>query len=69
MSDVSFKFFGVFCFSVLCFGLGTFLVGVLISSFGDSDCIFPVAWLVGTIVFGIAMALHMDEAEEDNGTD
>lgn len=56
MSDVSFKAFGVFCFSVICFGLGTAVAGEILS-FGESDCVFAVAWLIGTIVFGIAMAV------------
>lgn len=55
MSDL-FKSFGVFCFSVLCFGFGTAITGEILS-FGESDCIFPVAWLVGTVVFGIAMVV------------
>lgn len=67
MSDVSFKSFGVFCFSVLCFGLGTLIFGVM-ASFGDNDCVFPIAWLVGTVVFWIAMmfAYGDPEVEEDN---
>ena len=56
MSDISFKAFGVFCFSVICFGLGTVIAGEILSS-GDSDSVFFVAWLIGTIVFGIAMAV------------
>lgn len=67
MIDMSFKSFGVFCFSVLCFGLGTLTMGVLFS-FGCNDCVFSIAWLVGIVVFGIIMAFeHGDiEAEEDN---
>ncbi len=67
MIDISFKSFGVFCFSVLCFGLGTLIIGVLFS-FGYNDCIFPIAWLVGTIVFGIAMIFVYGyvEAEEES---
>lgn len=56
MSDISFKAFGVFCFSVICFGLGTLIAGELLS-FGDADSVFVGAWLVGTIVFGIAMVV------------
>lgn len=56
MSDISFKALGVFCFSVVCFGVGTFLAGVLISG-GDDDVVLAGAWLIGTIVFGIAMAV------------
>lgn len=56
MSDVSFKSFGVFCFSVLCFGLGTLIIGEM-ASYGNEDCVFPVAWLVGSIIFGIAMVV------------
>lgn len=66
MVDISLKFFGVFCFSVLCFGLGTLIIGVLFS-FGYNDCIFPIAWIVGTIVFGIAMMFvygHVEAVEE-----
>lgn len=67
MIDISFKSFGVFCFSVLCFGLGTLIIGVLFS-FGYSDCIFSIAWLVGIIVFGIVMMFEYGDAEveEDN---
>ena len=67
MIDISFKSFGVFCFSVLCFGLGTLIIGVLFS-FGYNDYIFSIAWLVGTIVFGIIMMFeHRDaEAEEES---
>lgn len=54
MSDISFKAFGVFCFSVICFGLGTLIVGALLS-FGEDE--FVGAWLIGTIVFGIAMVI------------
>lgn len=56
MSGVSFKYFGVFCFSVICFGLGTLIAGEILS-FGDSDSMFFVAWLVGTLVSGIAMVV------------
>jgi hypothetical protein len=56
MSEISFKAFGVFCFSVICFGLGTGIAGALLS-FGDGDSMFFVAWLVGTVVFGIAMVV------------
>lgn len=69
MIDTSFKSFGVFCFSILCFGLGTLIVGVLFSC-GYSGYVFPIAWLVGTIVFGIIMMFeHGDvEEEKDNAT-
>lgn len=56
MSDVSFKAFGVFCFSIICFGLGTVIVGEIVSC-GDDDGVFCVAWLIGTIIFGIAMVI------------
>ena len=56
MSGEEFKAFGVFCFSVICFGLGTAIAGIILSS-GDNDSVFFVAWLIGTIVFGIAMAV------------
>ncbi len=56
MSDMAFKAFGIFCFSVICFGLGTFLAGAL-ASCGDGDGVFFVAWLIGSITFGIAMAI------------
>lgn len=56
MSSMAFKAFGVFCFSIICFGVGTFLAGVLISG-GDSDNIFILAWFIGCITFGIAMAI------------
>lgn len=56
MSDESFKALCVFCFSVICFGLGTGIAGALLS-FGDGDSMFFVAWLVGTITFGIAMVI------------
>ena len=56
MSSMAFKAFGVFCFSVICFGVGTVIAGEILS-FGDSDSVFFVAWLAGTIVFGIAMAI------------
>ena len=56
MSDISFKAFGVFCFSVICFGLGTLIAG-LILSFGNDDSVFIAAWIVGTIIFGIAMVI------------
>lgn len=64
MIDMSFKSFGVFCFSVLCFGLGTLIMGVMFS-FGYNNCIFPIAWLVGTIVFGIIMMFEHGDTEED----
>lgn len=54
MSDESFKAFGVFCFSVICFGGGTAIAGTLLS-FGDDE--FVGAWLIGTITFGIAMVI------------
>lgn len=57
MSDVSFKAFGVFCFSVICFGLGTAIAGEILSFGGDDDSVFFVAWLIGSIIFGIAMAI------------
>jgi hypothetical protein len=56
VSNISFKAFGVFCFSVIRFGFGTFLAGVLMSC-GEDDCVFPIAWLVGSVVFGIAMVV------------
>lgn len=56
MSDMAFKAFGIFCFSVICFGFGTVIAGVLISG-GDSDNILFSAWLIGVITFGIAMAV------------
>lgn len=52
MSDESFKALCVFCFSVICFGLGTG-----IAAFSDSDSVFFIAWLIGTITFGIAMVV------------
>lgn len=55
MSSMEFKAFGVFCFSVLCFGGGTAIVGMLASS--DDDSIFFTAWLTGAIIFGIAMVI------------
>ena len=65
MIDVSFKSFGVFCFSALCFGLGTLIMGALFSC-GYRGYIFPIAWLVGTIVFGFIMAFeHGDIKEEE----
>ena len=66
MSDVNFKSFGVFCFSVLCLGLGSLIIGVMFS-FGFNDYIFPIAWIVGIIVFGIAMVFVYEDEEEDNG--
>jgi uncharacterized membrane protein YedE/YeeE len=57
MSDVSFKAFGVFCFSVICFGGGTAIAGMLASCDGDSDETFLLAWLIGSITFGIAMVI------------
>ena len=56
MSSEGFKAFGVFCFSVICFGLGTGIAGAVLS-FGDSDSVFFIAWLIGTITFGIAMMI------------
>ena len=56
MNGEEFKAFGVFCFSVICFGLGTGIAGALLS-FGDGDSMFFVAWLIGTITFGIAMVI------------
>jgi len=56
MNGEEFKAFGVFCFSVICFGLGTVIAGEILS-FGDGDSVFFVAWLIGTITFGIAMAV------------
>ena len=55
MSEIGFKAFGVFCFSVICFGLGTLIAGEILS-FGDGD-VFVGAWLIGTIIFGIAMVI------------
>lgn len=58
MSDMAFKAFGIFCFSIICFGFGTVIAGEILSSgAGDSDSVFFVAWGIGTIVFGIAMAV------------
>lgn len=56
MKGEEFKAFGVFCFSVICFGFGTVIAGEILSS-GDSDSVFFVAWLIGTITFGIAMTI------------
>ena len=56
MSDISFKAFGVFCFSVICFGFGTVIAGLILSS-GNDDMVFVGAWLIGTVVFGIAMVI------------
>lgn len=56
MSGEEFKAFGVFCFSVICFGLGTAVAGIIVSV-GDDDSAFFVAWLIGTVVFGIAMTI------------
>ena len=65
MINMSFKSFGVFYFSVLCFGLGTLIIGVLFSC-GYSGYLFPIAWLVGTIVFGIIMMFeHGDVKTEE----
>ena len=50
------KAFGIFCLSVICFGLWTLLAGVL-ASCGDSDNILFSAWLIGVITFGIAMTI------------
>lgn len=68
MIDISFKSFGVFCFSVLCFGLGTLTIGVLFS-FGYNDYIFSIAWLVGTIVFGSIMTFEHGDIEADEDSD
>ena len=57
MSDVSFKAFGIFCFSVICFGLGTAIAGEILASDDDASAFF-VAWLIGSIIFGIAMAIE-----------
>ena len=56
MSSMEFNAFGVFCFSVICFGGGTAIAGKL-ASCGDDDSIFIDAWLIGTIIFGIAMVV------------
>ena len=56
MGDMAFKAFGIFCFSIICFGFGTVIAGEILSS-GDSNSVFFVAWGIGTIVFGIAMAV------------
>ena len=56
MNGEEFKAFGVFCFSVICFGLGTAIAGIILSG-GYDDSVFFVAWLIGTIVFGIAMTV------------
>lgn len=56
MSSEEFKAFGVFCFSVICFGGGTAIAGML-ASCGDSDETFLLAWLIGSITFGIAMVV------------
>lgn len=57
MSDVSFKAFGIFCFSVICFGLGTAIAGVILASDDDAS-VFFVAWLIGSVIFGITMAIE-----------
>lgn len=56
MNGEEFKAFGIFCFSVICFGFGTAIAGEILSS-GDSGSVFCVAWIIGTVVFGIAMAI------------
>ena len=56
MSSMAFKAFGIFCFSIICFGLGTAIAGEILS-FGDGDSVFFIAWLIGCITFGIAMAI------------
>lgn len=57
MNDVSFKAFGIFCFSVICFGVGTAIAGEILASDDDAS-VFFVAWLIGSIIFGIAMAIE-----------
>ena len=57
MNGEGYKAFGVFCFSVICFGLGTVIVGEIVCGDDDGVGVFCVAWLIGTIIFGIAMVI------------
>ena len=57
MNDIAFKTFGIFCFSVMCFGVGTAIAGKILASDDDAS-VFFVAWLIGSITFGIAMAIE-----------
>lgn len=57
MSSMAFEAFGIFCFSSICFGLGTVIAGEILAP-GDDASVFFVAWLIGTIIFGIAMAIE-----------
>ena len=57
MSSMEFKAFGIFCFSAICFGLGTAIAGEILASDDDAS-VFFVAWLIGSIIFGIAMAIE-----------
>ena len=56
MNSITFETFGIFCFSVAFFGLGTAVAGEILS-FGDDDSVFFMAWLTGIIIFGITMAI------------
>lgn len=57
MNSEMFKAFGIFCFSIVCFGLGTLIFGALVSFSNDDDSMFCVAWLTGTVIFGITMMI------------
>ena len=52
MSNTELANFGLFMVSILGFGIGTLILGSLITGF-DSDDLSTASWLVGCIVFGI----------------
>lgn len=55
MNSASLNAFQMLCLSALCFGFGTITAGVVFSV--TPDDVLPIAWLMGCIVFGIAMAV------------
>ena len=54
MSNTELANFGLFMASILGFGIGTLIAGGLITEFNSEDML-SASWLVGCIVFGIAM--------------
>ena len=56
MSNTELANFGLFVLSAFIFGIGTAIVGGIITNF-DSDDMFVASWIVGCIVFGIAMVV------------
>lgn len=61
MSNTELANVGLFVISAFCFGVGTLLVGAMIIDGDNHDIsdMFIAAWIIGCIVFGIAMVVTL----------